>query len=179
MKKIVKTTAIVVLIPLALLLILNLFVKNSIKTDIVIQANTAEVWDILMDHESYPAWNPFIKKLSGPLEVGEFLSVTMQSGDNKTMDFTPEVLVNEEEHEFRWKGKLIFKGIFDGEHYFILEQITPDQTRFIQGENFSGLFSGLLFLMIGKDTKSGFTEMNEALKARIESGKNDNTLTEQ
>jgi hypothetical protein len=78
------------------------------------------------------------------------------------MDFKPLVLNNQFSREFRWKGKLGIRGIFDGEHYFILEEITPNQTRFIQGENFTGLFSGLLIKKIGEYTKRGFVSMNEA-----------------
>lgn len=60
------------------------------------------------------------------------------------------------------------KGVFDGEHYFILEEITPNQTRFIQGENFTGLLSAILMKMIGEDTRGGFISMNEALKTQVE-----------
>ncbi len=53
--------------------------------------------------------------------------------------------------------------LFDGEHSFILENITHDKTLFIQKEKFNGIlvpfFSSLL-----KDTESGFQMMNQALK---------------
>ncbi len=40
--------------------------------------------------------------------------------------------------------------------------------RFIQREEFSGVLAPLMLLMIGKSTKRGFDEMNQALKVRIE-----------
>lgn len=60
------------------------------------------------------------------------------------------------------------KGLFDGEHYFKLEKIDDNRTRFIQGEKFTGLLSGIFFKLIGEDTKSGFNEMNFALKKKAE-----------
>ena len=49
-----------------------------------------------------------------------------------------------------WIGKLFVKGIFDGEHYFLLESVGPNGTHFTQGENFTGILSGLMMKMIGK-----------------------------
>jgi len=67
----------------------------------------------------------------------------------------------------RWVGKLVVKGLFDGEHFFVLEKVNDEVTHFIHGE----LFSGLLTTFTGKmidDTKFGFEKMNDALKAACE-----------
>ena len=168
MKRPTKAAIFGIIILSVSLLITNLIVMRSIKTEIVIEAPIEKVWDILMDHEAYPSWNPFIKQASGSTEVGENLKVTLQSEGNKPMSFEPLVLVNEKNQEFRWIGKLGIKGIFDGEHYFIVEQVGTDQTKFIQGENFTGILAGLLIAIIGKDTIGGFTAMNEAIKNRAE-----------
>jgi hypothetical protein len=90
-----------------------------------------------MDHESYPTWNPFIKQISGTNQPGEYSLVEIQAGTNKPMQFTPIVITNNQGQEFRWRGKLLVKGIFDGEHYFIVEPVGSDQSRFIHGENFT------------------------------------------
>lgn len=168
MKKILKVTLAVLLAPVVVLVILNTLTTRSMKTEILIDAPSDEVWNVLMNHEAYPEWNPFITKISGSTKPGNYLETTLQTDGNDPMDFKPLVLKNQFSQEFRWKGKLGIKGIFDGEHYFILKETTPNQTRFIQGENFTGLFSGLLMKMIGEDTKAGFISMNKALKTRAE-----------
>ena len=168
MKKIIKTSVAIIAIFIILLFTVNLLIMRSIKTEIVINAPVEEVWNALMDHQSYPEWNPFIKKISGSTQLGDYLQVTLQSEGNKPMDFKPIVLINNANQEFRWVGKLGFKGVFDGEHYFILEQIGPHQTKFIHGEKFTGILSGLLMKMIGKDTEEGFKTMNKALKTLVE-----------
>lgn len=168
MKKAIKITTTIIAALIILLIITNQFTMRNIKTEIVINASTETVWNVLMHHESYPEWNPFIKKISGDPIVGENLSVTVQSNGNSPMNFTPLVLVNNTQKEFRWVGKLWVTGIFDGEHYFILEQTGPNQTKFTQGENFTGILSGIFMKMIKKDTEGGFKAMNEALKSRAE-----------
>jgi hypothetical protein len=59
-------------------------------------------------------------------------------------------------------------GIFDGEHYFILEQDEDGNTLFRHGENFSGMLAAVVYMMIEADTRNGFEAMNVALKERVE-----------
>jgi len=140
---------------------------KKIETEILIKATVDQVWAVLTDFESYSTWNPFIRSIRGEQSVGEILEVQIQPPGGKGMTFRPEILKLDRQQEFRWKGKLLVKGVFDGEHYFILEKLGEDETRFIHGENFSGFLVGLLSGMLSK-TKEGFSLMNEAIKTRCE-----------
>ncbi len=141
---------------------------RNIETSTVINAPASEVWKTLMDFKSYPNWNPFIKTLKGNAVVGGQLTAELCLPGKKPMIFKPTVLRATPNKEFRWIGKLWVKGLFDGEHYFVLEKLDEQRTLFTHGENFSGLLSGLLFKMIEEETKRGFEEMNEALSERVE-----------
>jgi len=149
----------------------NLEIMKNLETEITINANSKEVWNVLMDHQEYPKWNPFIKHISGNTTKGANMKVTIQPEGKEPMNFTPIVLRNDKEKEFRWLGHLFVKGLFDGEHYFQLEDMGSNQTRFVHGENFSGLMAGVLMKMIGENTKKGFHAMNVTLKERIENNK--------
>ena len=83
------------------------------------------------------------------------------------MTFKPLILKFEQNREFRWIGKLLFKGIFDGEHYFKLTDNNNGTTTFVHGEQFGGILVGFLGKTFEK-TKSGFQLMNEALKEECE-----------
>ena len=146
----------------------GLFVGPSISTEIEIAAPASIVWEELTDGSSYPEWNPFVKHLSGDLVVGNHINITIQSEGNAPMDFTPEVLAAEVDAEFRWVGKLGFRGVFDGEHYFILEETDQGTTILHHGENFRGILAYPLIALIGDDTENGFESMNQALKERAE-----------
>ncbi len=141
---------------------------RNLETEITINASPEVVWDILLDHTAYPDWNPFIIKISGPTQPGENLVDNIKPPESNPMEFKPQVLANEKGKEFRWIGKLFVKGIFDGEHYFLLESAGPNETLFTQGENFTGILSGLMMKMIGKNTLVGFENMNKALKKQAE-----------
>ena len=141
---------------------------KKLETEIVINSTPQQIWDILMNHEAYPNWNPFIKTITGDPQVGNVIDVTIQPKDKSPMNFNPLVLKNERLDEFRWKGHLFVKGLFDGEHYFKLEPIDESQTRFVHGELFSGLLASVLLKMIGENTRDSFASMNEALKNEVE-----------
>jgi len=89
----------------------------ELKTSITIEASPQQVWQQLMDFESYTEWNPFITEIEGIAAKGKQLSINAGG-----MKFKPTVLVHEENREFKWLGNLLFKGLFDGEHRFLLEE---------------------------------------------------------
>ena len=165
---ILTTTAIVTAVTLTAALGVGQLTGPSISTEIEINAPASAVWAQLAAGDAYADWNPFIKHLSGNLEVGKHLNVTIQSEGNSPMDFTPEILVAAENAELRWVGKLGVRGIFDGEHHFILEETDRGTMIFRHGESFTGIHGYPLLALIREDTENGFKAMNAALKARVE-----------
>ena len=141
----------------------------EIRTEVEIEAPLDTVWRALIDFAEYPAWNPFIKEITGEPSEGSRLSVTMQPPGGKTMTFKPVVTRVVENSEFRWQGRLLLPGIFDGEHIFELEETTERKTNFVHREKFGGVLVPLLRKSLQSSTKQGFVDFNEALKARCES----------
>lgn len=140
---------------------------NNIHTQIEINASAKEVWNILIDFDKYGEWNPFIKSIHGNPVAGEKMQVFIQPPGSKGMNFTPRVISVDLNHEFRWHGHLIFPGLFDGEHIFLIESTGENKVKFTHAEQFKGLLVPLLAKAL-KNTQKGFELMNEALKKRAE-----------
>lgn len=140
---------------------------KEIETEILIHATPETVWKVLMNFDQYPKWNPFIISISGSQEAGRKIKVQIQPPGGSAMTFTPTILVCDRNKELRWLGKLGIKGIFDGEHYFLLEPAGENQTRFIHGERFSGLLIPFMRNVLA-GTQQGFELMNKALKEKAE-----------
>lgn len=138
-----------------------------IETKIRIYAPSEKVWEILTDFESYPEWNPFIRVISGEIREGGRLEVKITPPDEKEMSFSPIVFRAIPGRELRWIGKFLIKGLFDGQHYFRLEEVDSNSTVLVHGEYFTGLLVGMMSSML-KQTKTGFEQMNQALKRRCE-----------
>ena len=140
---------------------------REIHTEIKINADSKRVWAVLTNYEGHQRWNPFIKSWSGDKEKGGKLEVLIEPPGGNAMTFKPTILKFDEERELRWLGRLGIPGIFDGEHYFQIEQISDNQVRFIQGEKFKGILIPFLGSIFPK-TIEGFNAMNEALKSECE-----------
>ena len=139
----------------------------EIRTELEIAAPAAEVWGILTDFPRYQEWNPFITEISSDHVEGSPLTVQLSLPEGRDYRIKPRLLRFEENRELRWRGHLLIPGLFDGEHFFRLQEVNAQRTRFIQGENFSGVlvrFSGRTITRAAR----GFVYMNEALKRRAE-----------
>ena len=144
---------------------------REIHTDVLINASAERVWQVLTDFAAFPDWNPFMRTAEGNLTLGSKLTVRLQQPGSKGMTFKPTVLKADSGDELRWIGRLLFPGLFDGEHHFILEHTVSGQVRFVQGERFTGILVPIMALFgLFKNTAKGFEEMNQALKARAEDG---------
>lgn len=141
---------------------------KELHSEIEIVASTERVWDILTDFASYPQWNPFIRSISGELEVGERLEVRLEPPDSRGISLRPTVLRAEPNRLMRWVGYLMVPGIFDGEHSLAIQPLEENRVRFVQHEAFKGVLVRLLARSLDKNTLRGFEQMNEALKERAE-----------
>jgi hypothetical protein len=142
---------------------------RELQTTIEIQAAPERVWQVLTDGAAYPEWNPFIRRLEGTLEPEARLEARIEPPDRRAMTFRPRVLAVEPNLELRWLGSFLFRGLFDGEHAFLIEPLGAARVRFVQRER----FTGILVPFFGKGlaaTQLGFERMNLALKARAEAG---------
>ncbi len=138
----------------------------QLRTEVQIDATPERVWDVLADFAAYPEWNRFIVAVSGSLEKGARLEVTLSPPDGSEMTFRPVLLGVDPARELRWRGVFGFSWLFSGEHFFLL-QPRAGGTQFVHGEDFSGI---LLRALGGTLTKTarGFVFMNQALKRRCE-----------
>jgi len=93
---------------------------KELRSEIEIQASAERVWQLLTDFASFPRWNPFIRRASGNVQVGEQLEVNIQPSGASGMIFRPTVLKAEPNRELRWLGHFLVSGLFDGEHIFTI-----------------------------------------------------------
>lgn len=137
--------------------------EKKIHTAIDIDAPAERVWDILLDNTTYPDWNPYHVAVTGTLTPGNTLELEIHKPNGETVNIRPSVLRVESHKELTWGGGI--KGIFYGEHVFLLEPINALQTRVIHKEHFSGI--AIPFASLDA-IEEGYILMNKALKKRAE-----------
>ncbi len=139
----------------------------TIETSIKINSSIEKAWSILTNFDAYDTWNPFMR-IKGIPEKGEKLYLMISLDGSNFQSFQPIVQESSPPKSFKWIGKLLFKGLFYGEHYFYLETLNNENILLVHGEHFSGILSPLVLHFIKVKTKLKFEEMNEALKKQCE-----------
>lgn len=137
-----------------------------IQTEIHIEAQPEEVWSALTDIASYRDWNPYHVSVrsEGDLAPGVRLTVEIDKPNGERLTIRPRVLRMEADRELTWGGGP--RGIFHGEHTFVLEP-SGNGTRLVHSEVFKGL--AVRFASLGS-IEDGYNLMNRALKDYVESG---------
>jgi hypothetical protein len=141
----------------------------EVRTELEIARPAAYVWRILADFPRYSEWNPFITEIASDGIVGNKLAVHLSLPDGRDHRIRPRLVRFEQNRELRWRGHLLFPGLFDGEHFFRVEELDGERCRFVQGENFSGILVPYARETVNKAAR-GFGLMNLALQRRAESG---------
>jgi len=139
----------------------------EIRSELEIAAPATEIWGILTDFPRYQEWNPFITEIKCDGIVGNPLELLLSLPAGRDHRLKARLLRIETDYELRFRAHLLFPGLFDGEHFLRVQALAAKRTRFVQGENFSGVllrFSGRTLTQVAR----GFDYMNEALKRRAE-----------
>jgi len=126
----------------------------------------SDVWDALVDVQSWEKWNSFIPMVEGSLAVGNKMKIKVVSPGMKEMIFEPVVYEIEKHQKISWGGGFLL-FVYNGVHEFLLEKIDDNTTRFRQIEKFQGPIVLLMKKMIQK-TALGYLNMNEEFKSFLE-----------
>ncbi|SOC49448.1 hypothetical protein SAMN05660748_2170 [Blastococcus aggregatus] len=140
--------------------------RHRITAAVEIEAPPDAVWAELADLAAYADWNPFIRSASGTLAPGERLSLRLQPPGGRALPIRPTVTEVVHGRVLEWLGHLGVPGLFDGRHRFELTA-TPQGTRLVQSESFSGLLVRPLRGFLDGGTLAGFRAMNDALRRRV------------
>ncbi len=137
-----------------------------LESRIDINAPISDVWDALVDVESWGKWNSFIPVVEGELEAGNTMRIKVVSPGMKEMIFKPTVYAVEQEQRISWGGGFLL-FVYKGIHEFILEELDQSTTRLRQIERFQGPIVLFMKNMIQR-TAIGYLNMNEELKHYLE-----------
>ncbi len=141
----------------------------AIRTAVEIDAPREQVYAVLSDLSSYPEWNPYHRKVMGEFRNGAELTVNVTRPDGKQVVVPPHMIRIIENREIIWGGGI--RGVFYGEHSFILEQAPHGKTLLRHNEDFSGVAIWFADLPPGV-IADGYHLMNIALKRKVETGEN-------
>ena len=86
--------------------------RYNLASQVLINAPPKTVWDVLLDFDAYPSWNPFIRFKSGNSSLGSLLEVRIQPSGTDGMTFRPVVVTPSNAQDFGWLGRLFVPELF-------------------------------------------------------------------
>ncbi|WP_410766528.1 SRPBCC family protein [Haloferax sp. DFSO60] len=140
---------------------------REIRTERIINAPPADVWDVLTDISSYPDWNPHLVNatVNSDLRVGSNLEVLVRREGARDQSMNVTVTELEPGRKLAWVGTLLSPLLFSGRHTFELEPFSNNRTRFINREEIRGILASLVTTAT---PERDYEAMNEALKQQVE-----------
>jgi hypothetical protein len=136
---------------------------RSFKSSILINATPQQVWEVLVDTEKWPEWDPTCEKIEGRVGLGNKLRAFSKLSPER--GFAVKVSELDEPSLMVWRGGMPF-GLFTGERTFQL-LTRGEQTDFSLRE----VFRGPMLALIGRslpDLGDAFDQFCQGLKARVE-----------
>lgn len=155
---------------IALLAILGLSrTQFEIRKDVVINAPPEKVWNAVVDFKNYKAWNSQLAYLGGEAKPHGTLHLKLSVKGTDPYEFTPLVSYWEENKRFAWLAETGFPRVFDGEHFFELQDMGNGKTLVVNREEYRGVLSLIIRnLPMMKNAPEGFELMNTELKRYCE-----------
>jgi hypothetical protein len=135
-----------------------------------IDAPPAAVWDVLMDLNSYPLWNPFTIGMQSTLQIGDAMNMKVKMSELIVLDQTEYIRVLDPvNYKACWGINTTTPQINAGERCQWLEALPNGGTRYITEDLIEGLQTPTVISLFGNSLKTGFDGVASQLKARVES----------
>ena len=128
---------------------------KEIRSEIIINAPKATVWEAILNIKDYHKWNTFTPKIESTLNVGEdvLLHVNMNN-DGKILKQKEELLWIKDGESIAWGIAASFP--VKTERAQIVEAIDDQTTRYITYDKFWGILVPVVMLFYRSKIQKGF-----------------------
>lgn len=137
-------------------------------SEATINAPAALIWDVLMDLDGYPDWNPYTTAMMSTLKIGDPMVMTVKMDDLITLTQTENIRVLEEGHKVCWGIDTDTPTLNSGERCQWLEPHADGSVRYVTEDLIEGSLNPLVTALFGQDVQVGFDGVAKALKAHCE-----------
>jgi hypothetical protein len=156
------------LVAVVLLIILSR-TKFEVRHEITLDASVEKVWQTVIDFEHYSQWNTQLSYVGGTIAPNEKLHLKLAVEGATPYEFKPTVSQWKEREVFGWIAITGLPRVFDGEHFFELNDLKNGKTLLINREEYRGILSLIMQqLPMMKLAPKGFEKMNLELKNFVE-----------
>lgn len=143
------------------------FLIESVTVEV--DAPQQVVWDVLVDYDRYPEWNPYTVRVDTTLEVGADVLLHLPHPDKpgETMTTLEHMRVIDAPHHLQYDTGDSLQGIFAVRDQWV-EDLGDGRSSYRTTDVFTGEHAKLAHDLQGAWVKQGFDAVAHAIKARAE-----------
>lgn len=138
------------------------------RTTFPIAASAEVVWDVLTDFARYPEWNPSLPSISGELQPGNTVSLTLAMPGRPSPKLKATFGDVEPGRRLTWHGNAGADWIFAGTREFLIDAQPDGSVHFTHVEDVRGLLFPLFRAVMGSAIQRHHEGLNVALTERAE-----------
>lgn len=138
------------------------------RTTFPVAASAEKLWALLVDFERYPEWNPALPSISGDLEVGSTVSLTLGMPGRPSPKVKAKLTEVVPESRLCWRGNAGADWLFRGDREFSFDPQPDGTTLVTHVEDVRGLLFPAFRAFMGGAIQRGHDAFNTALKERAE-----------
>lgn len=137
------------------------------SAELPIPARAGMVWSVLTDLESYPAWNPFIRRAEGQRREGARWRLELTLNGRSYLTVRAQVTCWEPGRRLTWRGGVpALPHLLTAAHDVRITE-TRRGVTLVQAETFTGLLAPGLFPWLRARMQARFADMNEAVREEV------------
>ena len=134
---------------------------HEVYTEIMIEAEPAEVWSVITDAENYKNWNPVIINAVGTYEEGSRIINTVVEAEDKQATIKSKVIKFDPPYHLNQFGG--YTGIITFDHHYELKKVDGG-TKVIQREEYTGFYMNF---WDASWVEPAYKRVNEALRKEV------------
>lgn len=142
----------------------------EIEEKVEINASVDEVWSALTNLRSYSRWNTQLHFLGGEVKLKGKIRLKLISEGIQPHEFKATISHWEKNRRLAWMAGTKIPGIFRGERFFELEEMSDNLTILTNREEYRGVLSSIVKLSpLIQTAPQAFQLLNTELKDYVES----------
>jgi hypothetical protein len=143
--------------------------RKTIYSDIVtIDCPKERVWQVLLDLENYPKWNPFTNPVISTLEIGAPVELHVHMPVRGDRVSTEIVLCKDSNESLSWGMTMLHPIFLKARRDQKLIALDSKRCTYQTWDAFSGCLTPLVVGLFGEDMQNGFNGVARSLKAFCE-----------
>ncbi len=138
------------------------------RTTFPIRASADAVWEVLTDFERYSEWNPSLPSISGELQPGSTVSLTLAMPGRPSVNVKAELGEVARGKRLTWHGNIGADWLFAGTREFLIDEHADGTVSLTHVEDISGALFPLFRAVMGGAIQRHHDDLNVALTKRAE-----------